>query len=270
MYIHQGICGQYTISCRITRSDMRYILACQTIIRCYLMRKKYKKYKHDQEMIIENDQVLPAILIYVRKYLLSCNIKCYNKFKDGRHNSYNDENTIINKLEQNTSLMGRIYYPDIRMWYDILLLDDKYGWIPVNIKSTTTKSCDNIGNLAVCCYSYTNEKMKFDRMYNNGDMAKVLYDKLNKYEYNDNKRDYYFIVINKNKPNDIIINSVLGLSKLSPNINNLPFQIKWDDNREYKYTNIEDKINLFIDCIKKSNNSWREHFINNIQSLSYY
>jgi len=39
---------------------------------------------------------------------------------------------------------------------------------------------------------------------------------------------------NKNNLNDIIINSVKGLIHLTPNINNLPFQVCWDKNREYK------------------------------------
>lgn len=30
-----------------------------------------------------------------------------------------------------------------------------YGWIPVNIKTTTTLTNDNTGNLAMCVYAYT-------------------------------------------------------------------------------------------------------------------
>ena len=44
----------------------------------------------------------------------------------------------------------------------------------------------------------------------------ILYNK-------NNKKDYYFIVMNKTDASDIIVNSVKGLSVLTPNINNLPF-----------------------------------------------
>ena len=39
------------------------------------------------------------------------------------------------------------------------------------------------------------------------------------------------MVINKNDTNDIFINSLKQISTLQPNGNNLPFQIKWCDNK---------------------------------------
>ena len=36
------------------------------------------------------------------------------------------------------------------MWYDILAYDYMYKWIPINIKTTTTKTSDNTGNLTMC------------------------------------------------------------------------------------------------------------------------
>lgn len=74
--------------------------------------------------------------------------------------------------------------------------------------------------------------------------------KINNILFN-NKKDYYFIVLNKTNSNYIIINNIKGLSKLTPNINNLPFQICWDKNRIFNYENI--KIKLFIDCLKNIN-----------------
>ena len=45
------------------------------------------------------------------------------------------------------------------MWYDILAFDFLVGWIPINIKSTTTLTSDNTGNFAMCVYSYTDENL---------------------------------------------------------------------------------------------------------------
>jgi hypothetical protein len=59
-----------------------------------------------------------------------------------------------------------------------------------------------------------------------------------------------------------------GLSLLTPNINNLPFQVCWDKNRLYKYENINKKIKLFIDCLQKPKPSWKENFMLNIRKLN--
>ena len=72
----------------------------------------------------------------------------------------------------------------------------------------------------MCVYSYTNENLN---IYENSKMCDILFNKIKNKEYN--KKDYYFIVINKNNSKDIIVNS---LTILSPNINNLPFQICWN------------------------------------------
>ena len=157
------------------------------------------------------------------------------------------------------------------MWYDILAYDYMYGWIPINIKSTTTITSDNTGNLAMCVYAYTNEMLDInrDKSYENGKMSDILFNKLKNKNYNtNNKKDYYFIVLNKTNTGDIIINSVKGLLVLTPNINNLPFQVCWDKNREFKYKNIHKTVKLFIDCLQKPKLSWKEVFMTNIRTLN--
>ena len=114
------------------------------------------------------------------------------------------------------------------MWYDILVYDKRYKWLPVNIKTTTTKTSDNTGNLAMCVYAFTDHDLGLDNLihYSNGNMSKILVEKLKKEEYNKiSKKDYYFLVVNKNDTKDIIVNSAKGLTEPTPNINNLPFQV---------------------------------------------
>ena len=99
-------------------------------------------------------------------------------------------------------------------------------------------------------------------------MAKILFKKIKNKEYNKiYKKDYYFIVLNKTNQSEIIINSVKGLSQLTPNINNLPFQINWNNNKEYKYHIINNKIKMFIECLKKPKPSWNETFMLNIRTI---
>jgi hypothetical protein len=74
-------------------------------------------------------------------------------------------------------------------------------------------------------------------------------------------------VLNKNNFKDIIINSVKGLSVLTPNINNLPYQICWNKNRKFKYKSINKNIELFIKCIQYPKPSWQELFMINMRNL---
>jgi hypothetical protein len=211
---------------------------------------------------------LPIILLQIQKFLKNIKLELSNGLIDGRINSCVDEENIVELLQK--KFPNRIYTPKIRMWYDILLYDYKYSWIPVNIKTTTTLTNDNTGNLAMCVYSYTDEKLNLntEKTYENGEMAEILFEKLKKSEYNTNyKKDYFFLVINKNNTKDIIINSILGLSQLTSNINNLPFQVCWNKNRNYKFEKISNKINLFIKCLQKPKPSWKETFMTNIRTL---
>ena len=207
---------------------------------------------------------IPRVLFDVKRYLQENILVCSKSSIDGRVNSCIDEELVLEKLSEKFG--NTIKIPKIRMWYDVLIRDDLHGWIPVNIKTTTMKTSDNIGNLALCVYSYTNNEMHLYKRYRNGEMSRVLFEKLKTKEYNtDHLRDYYFLVINKNNTEDIIINSMKGLRRITPNSNNLPFQVCWDKNREYEHKNIHETIKKFTACIRNTKPSWKEKFISNMK-----
>mgnify|MGYP007061964748 FL=1 len=211
---------------------------------------------------------LPLIMYKIKKYLKLQAFQFSTQNEDGRINSCIDEDEVIKLLIEKFD--EKIKKPKIRMWYDILAFDYMYGWVPINIKTTTTITSDNTGNLAMCVYAYTNETLDIhrDKSYENGKMSDILFNKLKNKKYNtNNKKDYYFIVLNKTDASDIIVNSVKGLTILTPNINNLPFQVNWSKNRVFKYENINKKIKLFIDCLQKPKPSWKEVFMANIRKL---
>lgn len=211
---------------------------------------------------------MPLIIYKIKKYLKSQKIKFSSQNEDGRINSCIDEDEIIKLLIKKFD--KKIKKPKIRMWYDILAFDYIYGWLPINIKTTTTLTSDNIGNLTMCVYAYTDEILDINsnKSYENGKMSHILFEKLKNKNYNtNNKKDYYFIVLNKTNSSDIIVNSLKGLTILTPNINNLPFQVCWNKNRKFKYENINKKIKQFIHCLKKPKPSWKEIFMTNIRTL---
>jgi len=58
-------------------------------------------------------------------------------------------------------------------------------------------------------YAYTDENLYLntDKSYENGKISLVLFDKLKNKKYNkSNKKDYYFIILNKTDRNDIVVN----------------------------------------------------------------
>ncbi|MFP6045981.1 restriction endonuclease, partial [Helicobacter pylori] len=57
-------------------------------------------------------------------------------------------------------------------------------------------------------------------------------------------------IINKNDPKDIFINSLKGIQTLQPN--NLPFQCKWDNNREIVQRNFIESKNFILSALAKS------------------
>jgi hypothetical protein len=232
--------------------DETKIIKIQKWFRGYILRRKQ----------------LPLIMYKIQKYLKSHAFQFSTQNGDGRINSCLDEDEIIKILIE--KFEDKIKKPKIRMWYDILAFDFIYGWIPINIKTTTTLTSDNTGNLAMCVYAYTDEMLNIHRVksYENGAMSEILFNKLKTKKYNTNhKKDYYFIVLNKADPSDIIVNSIKGLTILTANINNLPFQVCWDKNRVFKYENINKKIKMFVECLQKPKPSWKETFMSNIRTL---
>ena len=239
--------------------------------------EKYKNKNYDVNKIIQFQKYfrgflyriknLPLILYKIKDYLKKTIFNFSSQTNDGRINSYLYEDNIINLLKKKYD--NKITKVDKRHWCDILVFDEIYSWLPVNIKTTTTSTSDNTGNLAMCVYSYTDENLDLNKLYNNGEMSEILFKKIKNKEYNKiHKKDYYFIVLNKTNQSDIIINSVRGLTHLTPNINNLPFQVKWNDNKEYKYDIINNKIKMFIKCLKKPKSSWKEIFMSNIRTIN--
>tara|TARA_B110000971_G_scaffold109770_1_gene112495 strand:- start:2936 stop:3673 length:738 start_codon:yes stop_codon:yes gene_type:complete len=208
---------------------------------------------------------LPLIMYLFQKYLKSLAIQCSTQNEDGRVNSNMDEDTIIKALIDQFG--NKIKKSKYRMWHDITAYDNLRGWIPINIKTTTTKTSDNIGNLAMVLHAYADTNLELNRSYTNGNMSKILCAKLANKEYNKTQKCYYFCVVNKTDTSDIIVNSLKGLTILTSNSNNLPFQVCWDKNRLFKYENINKKIKQLIYCLQKPPPSWKETFMSKIRTI---
>jgi hypothetical protein len=81
------------------------------------------------------------------------------------------------------------------------------------------------------------------------------------------KQNYFFLVLNKLNHEEIIINSVRGLVSLTPNNNNLPFQIKWSKNKKYVHQPVQKMVKKVIDCISTPPMTWSEKFLFAIRKI---
>lgn len=233
-------------------NDIKSITKVQSIARGWLSRRNR----------------LPNAILNAQKILINSTFDCDNESKDGRTGSTIDEETIINILTNHIP-NNRIKISKNRMWHDLQLYDTHAGWLPVNIKSSKIAGAsDNVGTIALCLYTYTSHNINLDKNYNGGKVTPLLLDDLKNRKWNTSpNRDYYFLVVNKNNTNDVIANSILGLSNISPNLHNLPFQVCWRKNREYKRTDIKSAIIELTRLLKKTKLTWQEKLTRGMAEL---
>ena len=214
--------------------------------------------------VLHRRNTLPLALILLQKALRNNPITISTAHEDGRVNSSLDQISAMERIKQ-TLAEHRISEPDMRAFFDVAIRDYRHGWLPINIKTTSTTTSDNTGNMAMCLHAYMDIDVLaeahdggFD--CRNGPCSQLFWEMFGNRQFNRSKKDYYFLVVNKTNPSDVIINSVRGLSVLTPNINNPPFQIRWSMNREFRYRPINDCITMFVRAIQTPNPSWQEIF----------
>ncbi len=159
--------------------------------------------------------------------------------QDGRLNSSVNEEEILNTIKD----YFPIQLPKAREWWDFSFEENDIFY-PVNI--TTTKTADNLNGKLGIYYALCGLVPTF----NNEIAWEKYFQKLHKDLGKNTNRDYYFLIINKNDPKDVFINSLKGIQTLQPN--NLPFQCKWDNNREIVQRNFIESKNFILSALAKS------------------
>lgn len=169
-------------------------------------------------------------------YLKTLNFQLSSHQNDGRINSIINEDEVLKLIENKFN----IDVPQARNWSDFYISN-----IPVNIKITTTNTADNASSKNGLYFALTGEIY-----YGNGQWDNYL--KLLKENLKDTEKDYYFLIINKQDTNDIFINSLKNIFTLQPNGNNLPFQIKWCDNKKLHQKSWAETKALLLGALGKS------------------
>ncbi|GAA7883941.1 hypothetical protein HpBT0363_13530 [Helicobacter pylori] len=184
--------------------------------------------------------MIPTQLNEIAKFLKTNPYHLSQPLQDGRLNSSVNEEEILNTIKH-----FPIQLPKAREWWDFSFEENDIFY-PVNIKITTTKTADNLNCKLGIYYALCGLLPTF----NNEIAWEKYFQKLHKDLGKNTDRDYYFLIINKNDPKDIFINSLKGIQTLQPN--NLPFQCKWDNNREIIQRNFDESKNFILSALAES------------------
>ncbi|MFP6031369.1 restriction endonuclease [Helicobacter pylori] len=186
--------------------------------------------------------MIPTQLNKIAEFLKTNPYNLSQPLQDGRLNSSVNEEEILNIIKH-----FPIQLPKAREWWDFSFKKNDIFY-PVNIKTTTTKTADNLNGKLGIYYALCGLVPEF----NNEIAWEKYFQKLHKDLGTNTNRDYYFLIINKNDPKDVFINSLKGIQTLQPNGNNLPFQCKWDNNREIVQRDFDGSKNSILSALAKS------------------
>ncbi|GAA7721818.1 hypothetical protein HpCOL13_13120 [Helicobacter pylori] len=185
--------------------------------------------------------MIPTRLNKIAEFLKTNPYNLSQPLQDGRLNSSVNEKEILNTIKHSFP----IQLPRVREWWDFSFEENDIFY-PVNIKTTTTKTADNLNGKLGIYYALCGLVPEL----NNEIAWEKYFQKLHKDLGTNTNRDYYFLIINKNDPKDVFINSLKGIQTLQPN--NLPFQCKWDNNREIVQRNFIESKNFILSALAKS------------------
>ncbi|RKV46273.1 restriction endonuclease [Helicobacter pylori] len=185
--------------------------------------------------------MIPTQLNEIAEFLKTNPYDLSQPLQDGCLNSSVNEEEILNTIKD----YFPIQLPKAREWWDFSFEENDIFY-PVNIKTTTTKTADNLNCKLGIYYALCGLVPEF----NNEIAWEKYFQKLHKDLGKNTNRDYYFLIINKNDPKDVFINSLKGIQTLQPN--NLPFQCKWDNNRKIVQRSFIESKNFILSALAKS------------------
>lgn len=181
--------------------------------------------------------MIPQTLLEIKDLLLGNKLKLSTPLRDGRLNSSFNEDEIIKIIKKKF----KISEPNSRQWFDFSF-EENGEFYPVNIKVTTTDTADNLNCKLGIYYALTGLIPDFS----NGIDWLNYFERLKENIGKNKKKDYYFLIINKNNPEDIFINTLKSIKTLQANGNNLPFQCKWADNKIMKQRSFEESKKFIL------------------------
>ena len=183
--------------------------------------------------------MFPRELVEAVEYLNTLTIAVSENHEDGRVNSIDDEDTIIDLLVEKYG--DNIEKPKARCWWDVKIFGH-----PLNIKSSNFKSGDNFSSKLALLYALTD----IPEGEIKANSWKSFQEKIKEHK-GENNRDYYIIVLSK-LDGKVYLQSLKSLRKINSNGNNLPFQVNWGNNTEPVERTYLQAYDFLIECYKES------------------
>lgn len=187
--------------------------------------------------------MFPPELVEAVNHLNTLDLKASSRNRDGRVNSIDDEKTLIEVLIE--KYHEQIEEAEQRDWYDVRM----FGF-PNQLKSSNynKKAADNFSAKLAMLYALTDMTEKeISKVRTWNQFERSLRDRRN----DENGRDYYIISMDKTT-GECHLSSLKTLNKLTPNGNNLPFQIKWADNIQPVERTGCQAYEFLVGCYKES------------------
>jgi hypothetical protein len=186
---------------------------------------------------------IPTLLSEICSYLQSEELSLSKQFADGRINASINEDELIKAICR----QYRITIPKSRAWYDFAI-EENGSFSPVNIKVTDTTHADNLNCKLGIYYALTGLFPSFPNETSWLNFFEQLYQNLG----TNKDKDYYFLIFNKSNNSDVFCTTLKGLQKLQANGNNLPFQCKWDINRDIANRSFEQTVTFLLSTFGES------------------
>lgn len=122
-----------------------------------------------------------------------------------------------------------------RFWYDFALVGEDGGLVPVNIKSTTSRSADNCGSKEGVYYSLTGLIPSQATCKDYDTYFEALREGISSATHCQERqqRDYFFLVCLKGRASlpQFFVQTLRSIQTFTPNGNNPPFQCSWARNQ---------------------------------------
>ena len=169
--------------------------------------------------------MIPQSLLNVASHLRQTGMTLMSGGGDGRIDSAQSENRVVQYI-QNAN-RWRVEFPNLannnRSWYDV-----KIESLYVNIKiSKCQNKYDNVSAKSAIYYFLTGIDNQIPQ--HQFEYFRDMRDHENSCEI----RDFYYLIVNKTDLSDVFIVSLKGISDITVNPSNPPFQAKWINCREY-------------------------------------
>jgi len=174
---------------------------------------------------------------------LSGKVTVCENHEDGRVNSITDEATVISLLKEEFG--DAVEEPAAREWWDVKLFGH-----PVQIKSSSYSkgASDNFSSKAAVLWALsTLSEEEVAQVRGWGAFQRALMSRAT----GENNRDYFIITVNKDD-STAHLTSLRSLQRLTPNGNNLPFQVQWKNNTEPVQRTWQEAYDFIVGAYKAS------------------